>query len=201
VDRWVKSKYENYLTPENRVPETMIPYPWESCITSTPGWSYSPNAQFKSAKELVHILVNIVSKGGNLLLNIGPAPDGTWPADAYDRLEKIGAWMQVNGEAIYDTRAIAPYKDGKVCLTKQKDTNIIYAIYLAEKNESVPPSRMSLNGIHPKEGAEISLMGYNGTLNWKKTDNGFFVDIPKEFRSNPSCQYAWTIKISDIEKN
>jgi len=87
VDRWVKSEYENYMTPENRVPEKMIPYPWESCITSTPGWSYTPKAKFKSAHQLISILVNVVSKGGNLLLNIGPAPDGTWPEAAYDQLE------------------------------------------------------------------------------------------------------------------
>ncbi|RPH92151.1 MAG: alpha-L-fucosidase, partial [Calditrichaeota bacterium] len=90
VDRAVPGIHQNYLTPENRVPEKMLPYPWESCIIMSGGWSYVPNAQFKSGRELVHMLVDIVAKGGNLLLNIGPGPDGAWAADAYDRLEKIG---------------------------------------------------------------------------------------------------------------
>jgi len=197
VDRWVKSEFENYLTPENRIPEQMIPYPWESCITSTPGWSYTPNAEFKSARQLLNILVNIVSKGGNLLLNIGPAPDGTWPADAYDRLEKIGDWMSVNSEAIYATRAMAPYKEGKVCLTRKKDTNTIYAIYLATEDESLPPSKIWLNSIQPDDNAEITMLGVEDKLIWEKVGKGFVVEIPESIQKNPPCNYAWVIKINN----
>jgi len=196
VDRWVKSEYENYLTPENRVPEHMIPYPWESCITSTPGWSYSPNAKFKSTQQLIEILVNVVSKGGNLLLNIGPSPDGTWPADAYDRLEKIGEWMKVNGEAIYETRAIAPYESGNIYFINKKDSNLVYAIYLPDKDEQTLPSTIRINNIQPKENAEIFMLGVNDKLIWKKTVNGFVVNIPESVRKNPPCKYAWTIKFS-----
>jgi len=141
--------------------------------------------------------VNIVSKGGNLLLNIGPAPDGTWPADAYDRLEKIGDWMSVNSEAIYATRAMAPYKEGKVCLTRKKDTNTIYAIYLATEDESLPPSKIWLNSIQPDDNAEITMLGVEDKLIWEKVGKGFVVEIPESIQKNPPCNYAWVIKINN----
>jgi alpha-L-fucosidase len=74
VDRAVPGKNQNYLTPENRVPDKALPFPWESCIIAGGGWSWVPNATYKSGKEAVHMLVDIVAKGGNLLLNIAPGP-------------------------------------------------------------------------------------------------------------------------------
>ena len=130
VDRAVPGVNENYLTPENRVPEAMIPFPWESCITATSSWSYTPNDTYKSTRQLIHILVDIVSKGGNLLLNIGPGPNGDWDATAYERLKEIGDWMQVNKEGIYATRAVAPYQEGNVRFTQNRSTKVVYAIYL-----------------------------------------------------------------------
>ena len=108
VDRWVNGQYENYLTPENKVPEKALSVPWESCITMATSWSYVKTDRYKSVRELVHLLVDVVAKGGNLLLNIGPSPDGEWASDAYDRLRGMTAWMNVNSEAIYETRAISP---------------------------------------------------------------------------------------------
>ena len=197
VDRAVAGPYQNYLTPENRVPDKMLPYPWESCIIMGGGWSYSFDPKFKSSRELIHMLVDIVSKGGNLLLNIGPSPEGTWYDEAYVRLEELGKWMAVNKEAIYNSRPIAPYKEGKVCLTKQKD-GIVYAIYLGGDNEQSPPSKIWLSSITPENETEISMLGVDGTLEWEQVGNGFFVDIPNSVQKNPPCSYAWTIKISGI---
>ncbi len=197
VDRAVAGPYQNYLTPENRVPEKMLPYPWESCIIMGGGWSYSFNPKFKSSRELIHMLVDIVSKGGNLLLNIGPSPEGTWYDEAYVRLEELGKWMTVNGEAIYNSRPIAPYKEGKVCLTKQKD-GTVYATYLGSDNEQSPPSKIWLSSIAPAKETEISMLGVDGTLEWEQVGNGFFVEVPNSVQKNPPCSYAWTIKISGI---
>src|SRR5665647_42415 len=69
VDRAVYGKNQNYLTPENRVPEKALPYPWESCIIAGGGWSWTPNAKYMTGEAAVHLLVDIVVKGGNLLLN------------------------------------------------------------------------------------------------------------------------------------
>ena len=105
VDRTVHGEFENYVTPEQQVPSTYLPYPWESCMTLGNSWSYVPNDQYKSSRKVIHLLTEIVSKNGNLLLNIGPGPDGEWDPNAYARLEQIGKWINVNGEAIYDADA------------------------------------------------------------------------------------------------
>lgn len=196
VDRWVSGQFENYLTPENRIPEKMIPHPWESCITSGGGWSYNPKGKYKPAHTLIQMLVDIVAKGGNLLLNIGPAPDGSWDDDAYDRLSEIGKWMKVNGEAIYKTRPVAPYKDGKVCLTRAKEKNTLYAIYLSDTDEPNPPAKIWLNSIQPENGAMVTMLGVREKLQWQIIGNGFVVDIPETVQNDPPCRYAWTVKIS-----
>ncbi len=94
VDRSVHGKYENYRTPEQQVPDTVLPYPWETCMSMGDSWSYVPNDRYKSTNLLIHLLVDIVSKGGNFLLNVGPAPDGTLPDTALLRMREIGAWMK-----------------------------------------------------------------------------------------------------------
>ncbi len=75
-----------------------------------------------------------------------------WHDGAYVLLNEIGDWMEVNGEAIYGTRALPPYKDGKVCLTRKKD-GTVYAIYLPDENETTLPSKVWLNSIQAKQGS------------------------------------------------
>lgn len=74
VDRWVSGVFENYLTPEQNTPEQVLNIPWESCITMALGWSYNKHHKYKSVHQLIHTLVDIVAKGGNFLLDIGPYP-------------------------------------------------------------------------------------------------------------------------------
>lgn len=100
VDRAVEGKNQNYLDPENQVPDKMLPYPWESCMILGGGWSFSYDAKMMETRKVVHMLTDIVAKGGNLLLNIGPGPDGTWYEEAYSRFNEIGAWLKINGDAI-----------------------------------------------------------------------------------------------------
>lgn len=194
VDRAVPGKNQNYLTPENRVPEKALPYPWESCIIAGGGWSWVPNATYMSGRKAVHMLIDIVAKGGNLLFNVAPGPDGKWHDEAYELFEEIGDWMEVNSEAIYGTRTLAPYKEGKVCLT-QKD-NAIYAIYLAEENETKMPSKIWLTSIALSKNDKLTLLGTNHQLSWEKVGSGFVVEIPEQFQKTPPCKYAWVIKIS-----
>ena len=197
VDRAVPGKNQNYLTPENRVPEKALSFPWESCIIAGGGWSWVPNAKYMSGRKAVHMLVDIVAKGGNLLFNVAPGPDGKWHDGAYELFEEIGHWMEVNNEAIYGTRALAPYKEGKVCLT-QKD-GVVYAIYLAEENETGMPSKIWLSSVTPAKDANLTLLGVDHNLNWKKVGNGFVVEITEQFQITPPCKYAWVIKIDKVE--
>jgi alpha-L-fucosidase len=196
VDRWVSGKYENYLTPEQKIPEKAINVPWESCMTMAEGWSYNEDHKYKSVHQLIHLLVEIVAKGGNFLLNIAPSPKGDWSIEAYDRLNGISEWMKVNSEAIYETHQIAPYKDGKICLTQKKDT--IYAIYLADIDELYPPQKIRLNFIPTFRNAKVTMLGSGGELKWEKIDKGFEIELPESVQKNPPCKDAWVIKITNL---
>lgn len=205
VDRAVRGPNQNYLTPENRVPETQLPYPWESCIIAGGGWSWVPDAKFMSPKKAVHMLVDIVAKGGNLLYNIAPGPDGKWPAGAYKLLDAIGKWIDVNGEAIYSTRAIKPFKTDNICLTQQKDTKAVYAIYL-EKNDSegfITSTKISesftVKGIFAAKNAKLNMLGTKGNLKWENTNEGVKIFIPEKIRKNLPCDLAWAVKISEVK--
>ena len=194
VDRAVPGKNQNYLTPENRVPEAALPYPWESCIIAGGGWSWVPDARYMSGRETIHMLVDIVAKGGNLLLNIAPGPDGQWHDEAYVLLEEVGDWLEVNGEAIYGTRAMAPYKDGKVCLTRKHDGEV-FAIYLPDDNENTLPSKVWLNNLQAKRGSRVELLGH-GSVKWEPSGNGMLIHVPNKAISHPSCQEAWAFKMT-----
>src|SRR6185437_122562 len=93
--------------PEQKIPATGIPgKDWETCMTMNSTWGYkSFDNNWKSTETLLHNLIDIASKGGNYLLNVGPTSEGVIPQPSVDRLKEIGAWMKVNSEAIYDTTA------------------------------------------------------------------------------------------------
>lgn len=197
VDRSVHGPYENYRTPEQQVPDRTLPYPWETCMTMAGGWSYSFNPNYKSTHQLVHTLVDIVAKGGNFLLNVGPSPDGELDPQAYDRLREIGDWMRVNGEAIYGTRPIAPFKEGKVCLTQKKEGKTLYALYLADEDERTIPSRIWISTLTLPKQAKVELLGSRPVmLKWEPVGRGFWVEIPEALRKTPPCEHAWVLKIS-----
>ena len=193
VDRTVGGKYENYLTPEQKVPDVPPDYPWETCMTLGDQWSYKPNDNYKSTRELVHLLVNIVSKGGNLLLNVGPDPEGRLPEAAVSRMKEIGDWLDVNGEAIYGTRPIAPYREGYICLTQKG--NYVYAICLAEEGQAGPTSQIRLSSITPKPGSEIRMLGSDTPLEWKEDNTGLVVEVPAEIAASCGSEDAWAVRI------
>ena len=148
VDRTVHGPYENYRTPEQRVPPNALPYPWETNMTMTGSWGYNPDAEYKSTHQLIHVLVDVVAKGGNFLLNAGPTPEGTLEDEVYERLAEIGAWMDVNGEAIYATRPIAPFKEGKIAYTQKKDTDA----FVSKKSATTWDKTISVQTLYFKEG-------------------------------------------------
>ena len=98
------AEYADYETPEQGIPNPLPAGAWESCITISEGdgfWYKGSGAKYKSTETLVRLLVDIVSKGGHLLLNVGPRGDGSWPPEESERLAAIGKWLTRNGAAIY----------------------------------------------------------------------------------------------------
>jgi len=196
VDRDVPGPHQNYLTPEARVPDEPIPHPWEVPMPMATSWSYVPDDPYKSPRKLVHMLVDVVAKGGNLLLNVGPGPDGRLHEAAYDRLAALGAWMRVNGEAIYGTRSFVPWADGPYRFTRAKD-GALYAIRLAAEGETSPPDRIELAGVRPAPGATVTLVGPGLPLAWEPTAGGFAARVPTG--TPPPSEHAWAIRISAVE--
>ena len=195
VDRAVPGPYQNYLTPENQVPGKLLPYPWETCMPMTQSWSYEPGLEYKSARKLIHLLIDIVAKGGNFLLNIGPTAEGDFEDEAYNRLKKIGVWMKINGEAIHDTHPVEPYKAGKICFT-ESENGFTYAIYLLDENENLPV-KLSIPKTFPAENSEVELLGSKLLPGWKKKLDGFEIKIPESIQKNPPNKFACTFKIKN----
>jgi len=137
VDRAQWNEFENYQTPENEVPEKQLDYPWETCYPLC-SWGYQFNPNYRSINSVIARLTEIVAKGGNLLLGIGPTPWGTIDDEAQAILRSIGDWLDRNGEAIYSTRITPVYNDGKVWFTAAKDGSCLYGIYAIRDGEELP---------------------------------------------------------------
>jgi alpha-L-fucosidase len=102
--------------------------------------------------------------------------------------------MKVNGEAIYATRPVAPYKEGRLALTRKRDT--VYAIYLADEGETRLPERITLASVHPKPGSKVRLLGAKESLPWRLTDAGLEIRVPDEVNAALPCRHAFAFKIA-----
>ncbi len=192
VDRTVHGEFENYVTPEQRIPEKALDYPWETCMTMGDGWGYNVNRKYKPTRQIVHMLIDVVSKGGNFLLNLGGSPEGYFHPTGVKQMGEIGEWMKVNGSAIYATRPISPYKSGNICFTMSKDGKRINAILLAEDGERMPGT-LTIEGVNVDGVEKVALLGFENTLHFEKTGpSNLTVTIPEQARSNPPCAFAWT---------
>lgn len=188
VDRDVPGPYQNYLTPEQRIPDTILPYPWETCMTMGGSWSYVASDKYKPADQLIETLVDVVSKGGNLLLNIGPSPEGEFAPDAYDRLDKISTWMRKHGEAIYATRPADRFGDGdRIRFTRSKDGKTTYIFLFDAPGKSVELENLILPG-----GAMVTIQGTGSECEWGRTADGIRITVPE--KSISLDEYVWVLK-------
>jgi alpha-L-fucosidase len=181
VDRSVGGEFENYQTPEQQVPKEPLSFPWETCMTMGNSWSYVPEDHYKSSAELIGLLVQIVSRGGNFLLNIGPGPEGDWDTAAYSRLKEIGYWIKINGEGIYNSRPVAPYSSGDFYFTKSKEGNILYSYYLkGDSARSFSDSYVIENFPATTSIRLVGLMGSTEKLGWKRDGQKLIISVPKK---------------------
>ncbi|MFZ4464673.1 MAG: alpha-L-fucosidase [Bacteroidales bacterium] len=199
VDRSVHGEFENYRTPEQQIPDQIPDYPWESCITLGDSWySTGPAEHYKSAHWAIQTLVKIVAKGGNFLLGIGPDKTGELVPEVYQRLEEIGKWMDVNAEAIYNSKPLAPYQSGQFCFTQSKDGKTRYAFYLLNENVSIPES-LELPSTFVTNSNEIQLLGHSETLKIREKDGKYWLDLPKKFRKEHIETAVLVFRVNTIQ--
>lgn len=150
-------------TPEQFVPGVALDGAWESCITMGNSWPYKPtNENYKSGTELISLLVETRAKGGNLLLNVGPSPEGEIPEEQKRRLEEIALWMFVNGEAIYGVRPWVVTNENDYWFTRKKNTNTVYVIVKPEQRWKYGEwKEISLKSIKATANTRISVLGQN----------------------------------------
>jgi alpha-L-fucosidase len=178
----------DYQTPERFTVDKIMKAPWETCDSMDPrSWGYSrilPDQDYMTTNELVDYLVDVVSKNGNLLINIGPKADGTIPELMQERLRGIGEWLEVNGEAIYGTTYWKTFKENEFRFTRKGNT--LYAIALEN-----PGTRVLLAELVGLDVQSVSLLGLDQDIDWQQTQNGLQLDLP----SNLPFEYANTLKI------
>jgi len=126
---------EDYYTPEQRIGAYDDQTAWETCMTIGTQWAWKPDDQIKSAAEVINILAQCVGGDGNLLLDVGPMPDGRIEPRQVDVLKQVGAWMDTHGESIYGTRG-GPWQPTKAVSSTRKG-NIIYVHVLRNTDETI----------------------------------------------------------------
>lgn len=170
-------------------------HPWEENqgISKSFAYNYEDNDEsLGPPSRLIHKFINIVSRNGNLVSIGGPDQSGVYPENVVRRFKALGAWLKVNGEAIYATRILPPYQEGKVCYTRSKDGRFAYAICT-----EWPGRSLTLNGVRTKEAATITMLGVTEPLNWEQAGQGLTINIPENLQDEKMrpCESAWVIKI------
>ena len=188
------------------------PLLWQNDTSvSKNSWSYVVPQDYKTAESLIQDLVDVVSKNGALLLNIGPRADGTIPEPEQAILREIGAWLAVNGEAIYGTRPWRVYGEGPTEVSEGAFTdtkraaftaadfrfttkgNTLYAICLAWPGEGATIQSLAAGSpLANRAITGVELLGAPGELAWRAADDGLHIDVPDD----KPCAHAYTFKIT-----
>lgn len=203
-DRWGKETRgkdggfyttEYDLVNDKNNKDTKISHPWEECRGIGGSFGYNRNEsleEYNSSEQLVHVLIEKVAKGGNLLLDIGPAADGSIPVIMQQRLTDIGAWLKVNGEAIYNTQtwerapgytAVNPF----YCTRKGNDLYMICTRF--------PEKEIVIGSV--KKPSAISLLGFKGALQSNYKNGQLTLVPPVVTPATAPCKYAWVFKLEN----
>jgi alpha-L-fucosidase len=195
---------------ERGVTEGIQPLPWQS-DTSIGDWFYSEGFKYKTTTEIVHLLCDIVSKNGTMLLNVVLYPEGDLPPESRQFLDEMAAWMAANGEAIHGTRPWRTYGEGPTVAAaghfKEADNytpqdirfttkdGALYAITLGTPMAQVRIASLGagLQPVGPTIGS-VRVLGLDGSLQWHQTADALIIDLPGRM---PTA-HASTFKITFV---
>ena len=195
--------------------DKMMLFPWQTDTSiGKKSWCYIDGEENKTAEQIVHDLIDIVSKNGNMLLNIGPRADGTITEEQQSVLLDIGKWLKVNGDAIYATRCWKKFGEGDAESTKGTFTdntataytasdmrfttkdNDLFVIVLNWDDAGVMVKSLDKNAIADAQIQNVQLLGLNEKINWQQTDEGLKLLFPKV----KPCEFAYSFKITFDKK-
>ena len=203
-DRWgseTRAKHGGFYTTEyNLVHDKEITggmdHAWEECrgIGTSFGYNRMEDLEnYSSSRELIHILIEKVSRGGNLLLNIGPTADGRIPVIMQQRLADIGAWLRVNGEAIYGTErwdGATGIENHSLAFTRKGSDLYLFVLDPVKK----PSIKVPLGNLHPRS---VELLGSSVPLQWSSEEGMILLDFPEFSLGQQPCDYAWVLKLEN----
>lgn len=197
-DRW-NAKNKNiygFNTPEYQVLANKVDYKWETCRGLGNSFGYNKvetDLQYISPDKLIDLFIDIVSKNGNLLLNIGPDAEGNIPEYQLSRLKILGAWMKINSEAIYETITHTEAEgkcDQNSRIRFTRKGNDLYCFVL----DKISTNKLKIQSLKCAKNTQITVLGIkNDALNWKQNNDGIEVNFP----SNWQNEYATVIKIKE----
>ena len=191
--------YGDYYTPERFVPGSKenTAMPWMTIYPLAGSWSYQPDAEkYQGSDWIIRNLVDAVAKGGNFMVGIGPDGRGRFHPKAVTALEGTGAWLKVNGKAIYGTRPRDGelWKEGDaIRFTRTKDRRFIYAFCL-----KWPGQRLALKTVRAREGSTITMLGTSEPLQWRNDqERGLVIEMPATLQDESSrpCKAACVLQI------
>ena len=193
--------YGDYYTPEGFVPGSKenTNMPWMVIYPLGNHFSYQKSDHFKGSRWIIANLIDAVAKGGNFMPAIGPDENGQFDPVAMRQFETAGAWLRVNGEAIYATRPRAGslWKEGDdLRFTRSKDNKTVYALCL-----KWPGKRLTLKTVRPEVGSTITMLGVERPLRWRFDEaKGLVIDLPERLQDekNRPCTAAWAVKIRGV---
>jgi len=163
-------------TPEQEIPGQAADHAWESCLTTSYQWSFLPGAEVRPAAEIIENLIHIRARGGNMLLNIGPRPDGRIaPADE-DLLRDLGLWMMLYGEAVRGVRPWIVTNEGDVWFTEKRAEGTVYALAGLEKNSR----SLVLKSVAASPETKVILLGQEGDCAWEQTPAGLKITVTRK---------------------
>ena len=162
-------KNEDFYTPEQQIGAYDSQRPWETCMTLGTQWSWKPDDKIKSPAEVVSILCRTVSGDGNLLLDVGPMPDGRIEPRGLEVLKKVGVWMAVNGESIYGTRG-GPWKSSELIASTRKGS-VVYVFVLDRSETDIELPAL------PRKILSANLLG-GSAVNLETTNQKIILHLP-----------------------
>ncbi|GAA3612730.1 alpha-L-fucosidase [Flavivirga amylovorans] len=230
-DRWGKETrhhHGGYYTTEygSGMPNADVPWEENRGMAHSFGFSKTENFEdYNSTQQLIYMLVDIVSRGGNFLLDIGPTADGRIPVIMQERLIEIGDWLKVNGEAIYGTtlnEETCQWTKGKVedakrgrykvkydvmKLTVSPDKGMATKQIMFTKKGNIlygicpiyPKNQLVVKNVKLNSSAKVTLLGYSKPLKWVQKGNNVVIEVPALTASEVPCNYAWTFKLDGLK--